>query len=384
MPIRGQKPVATPYDRLAQIRGEAFRPSPIVHVRMRIITERVVELAFEKFITSNIGIPPGAREQASVSQKHLREFLSTEIDRDATFPRVIQNVDSDFLGGSLARHTKIWPLNDSDIYVPLDGFGLYYLQYGIQQPYTVATDGVLAINPFFLNPDRWMDGTLISSAKLIHEFETVLRRKYPNTPVKDSEQAVNIQMSYGETEEENGLGFDVVPCFRLNPHDPKEYFFYLIPDGKNGWIQTNPRLDTQLNEELNRRSNGLLRKAVKLVKYWNKERFGGLLGSYYAELAIMRAFLLRNDLATLGSTSRATAVAFDALQTAVFAGDQKSLFLKGAPPVERGEIPPEDLLRFFAARNAAQKAVELEEKGDLDEALKYWRVVFGDSFALDA
>jgi len=351
---------------------------------MQLIAARMMESAFENFISTQIGIPPGARGQASTSQKHLREFLATEIDRDSTFPRVLQNADSDFLGGSFARHTKGWPLDDIDIFVPLDGLGLNYLWYGVPQPYTVVTDGVLQTNPLLLSPNRWMDGTLISSVKLIREFEKVLRRKYPNTPVKDSEQAVNIQMSYGETEEENGLGFDIVPCFRLRPHDPQENFFYLMPDGKDGWIHTNPRLDTQLNEELNQASNGLFRKAVKLVKYWNKERFGGLLGSYYVELAIMRAFRLRSDLSTLGSTSRATALAFDALQTAVFNGDQLSLFVKGAPPVKCGEVPPGELLRLMVARNTAEKAVELERSGSIDEAAKHWHAVFGDSFTTDA
>lgn len=381
--IRGQQPPPMPQGRLAGIR-DARQSQPTVHFRLQLIAGRMMESAFEKFIASQIGIAQGVREQAGKSQNHLREFLVTEIDRDSTFPRVLQKADTDFLGGSFARHTKAWPLNDIDVFVPLDGLGLNYLWYGVPQPYTVVSDDALQTNPLILSPERWMDGTLISSTKLIQGFEKVLRRKYPNTLVKDAQQAVNIQMSLGETEEEKGLGFDIVPCFRLRPHDPQENFFYLMPDGKNGWIHTNPRFDTQLNEELNRASNGLFRKAVKLVKYWNKERFGGLLNSYYVELAIMRAFRLRSDLSTLGSTSRATALAFDALQAAVFNGDQQSLFVKGAPPVQCGEVPPGDLLRLMVTRNTAEKAVELERNGSIDEAAKHWRIVFGDLFTTDA
>jgi|GEM_PF-3832959 len=97
----------------------------------------------------------------------------------------------------------------------------------------------------------------------------------------------------------------------------------------------------------------------------------------------MRAFLLRSDLPNLGSISRATAIAFDAVQTAVLNGNQTSLFVKGAPPVECAHMLPDELLRFFAARNAAQKAFEFEEQGNADEAVKYWCFVFGDFFAKD-
>jgi len=281
--IRGQKPAPIPRSRLLQARGHTSQSPQILRVRLRLITEKTIESAFNDFISDQISIPPGARKQASTSQTHLRDFLASEIDRDEFFPRVLQIADTDFLGGSFARHTKIWPLDDIDVYIPLDGLGLYYLWYGVPQNYTVVSDNVLEENPLLLASERWMDGTHISSVKIIREFKTVLRNHYTKTPVKDEDQAINIQMTYGETKEEDGLGFDVVPCFRLKPHNTQEYPFYLIPDGKNGWIHTNPRLDTQLNEELNAKSNGLLRKAVKLVKFWNKNRFDSILGSYYIE-----------------------------------------------------------------------------------------------------
>src|SRR5713101_4166860 len=84
----------------------------------------------ESLLDRQINITKGIRQKASDSQQHLREFLASERKRDASFPRVLTSADSDFLGGSFARHTKTWPLDDIDVYIPLDGEYLSYLGWG--------------------------------------------------------------------------------------------------------------------------------------------------------------------------------------------------------------------------------------------------------------
>jgi hypothetical protein len=86
-----------------------------------------IDALFEDLSTRQINIPLGIRSTAGRSQNHLRDFLAAESARDADFPRVLANADSDFLGGSFARHTKKWPLDDIDIYIPLDN-NLFYFQ----------------------------------------------------------------------------------------------------------------------------------------------------------------------------------------------------------------------------------------------------------------
>jgi len=181
---------------------------------------RTVSGAFERFLDKEINIAKGIRGLASTSQNHLRDFLATERQRDVTFPRVLSIADRDFIGGSFARHTKNWPLDDIDVYLPLDGHGLFYLQNGFCLPYTVVSDGVLTANPLFNS--RWMDGFYISSRKLINEFAAVLRRHYPKeTQVRPNGEAVSIRMSHGATKSGDGLGYDVVPCFSLKPDNPR-------------------------------------------------------------------------------------------------------------------------------------------------------------------
>ncbi len=138
---------------------------------------RTVSGAFERFLERQINIGPGTRSVASVSQNHLRDFIAEENRRDSSFPRLLTTADRDFLGGSFSRHTKIWPLDDIDIYLPLDGKDLFYMQGGLRLPYSVVSD-----NPFFYNPllgSRWMVNGYVSSDRLLSEFAQVLRRHYP-------------------------------------------------------------------------------------------------------------------------------------------------------------------------------------------------------------
>jgi hypothetical protein len=334
--------------------------------------------ALSSFIDRQIGIPKGMREQASTSQNALRDFLIDLNDNDETFPRVLQNEDADFLGGSFARHTKTWPLDDIDIYIPLDGLGLFYWEQGVLQPYDLVTDGVLDSNPIL--DSRWMDGSSVSSVKLIQEFKKVLRDHYSKTPVNDSEQAVNIQMTYGETDEEDGLGFDVVPCFSLRPDNQNEDHVYLMPDGKNGWIRTNPKLDIEIAKQLHQDNDETYRKVVKLVKYWNKNRFGAKLGSYYVELAIMRYFRTQNAAGTFfKELPRALLAGFEALLEAVTAGDQPSWLAK-APDVQRGELSEEEISSLKKAVTRCRLAFLFEQAGSTDDALKQYAEVFGTLF----
>lgn len=347
-----------------------------LHTLLKEAATRTAGGAFDRFLDKEINIGRGTRSKASTSQKHLREFLVDETERDEDFPRILQYADSDFLGGSFARHSKIWPLDDIDAYFPIDGQWLVYSQHGLRLPYTVLTDDVLDNNPLLNAPDRWMDGSYISSKKLIAGFGKVLNRHYPDqTRIRADGEAVNVQMA--------DLGFDVVPCFSLRPDDPNEQPFYVIPDGNNGWIDTNPRIDNQISEQLQRQNEGTFRRAVKLVKWWNKNRFGDQLSSYYVELAIMRGFFSKNQWGGYVTTiSDAVALGFESLRDAAWAGDQTS-WIPTAPSVERGDMSTDDLQLLDTVAGAARDAVNTETAGDSESALKIWKAVFGQKFPVD-
>ncbi len=187
--------------------------------------------SFEDLLAREINIAPGIRSKDSDSQNHLRDFLGSERGRDASFPRILK--DADFLGGSFARHTKTWPLDDIDIYVPLDGESLHYVRMGQRFPYTVLGDGILLANP--LCGPRWMVGGYVSSAMLINGFVPVLKRHYPNSEVTANGECVSVRFTHGATTDEDGLGYDIVPCFSLQPDDANAYHIYLNAE-REQWV----------------------------------------------------------------------------------------------------------------------------------------------------
>jgi len=352
------------------------RYSNYLATMLKEAVRRTVSGALESFLDKEINIPRGARGKASTSQQHLRDFLVEEGQRDEDFPRVLRTADSDFLGGSFARHSKTWPLDDIDVYFPIDGHDLIYSRYGLRLPYTVLSDGVLDRNPLLQAPERWMDGPYVSSRRLIDGFAKVLSRHYPaETRVRRAGEAVNVQMTQ--------LGFDVVPCFSLRPDNVDGTSFYVIPDGNDGWIHTNPRVDTGVSDRLQRDNDKTFRPTVKLVKWWNKNRFGEHFSSYYAELAIMRGFLAKNQWGEyLTSLSDAAAVGFESLREAASAGDLTP-WIPNAPPVERGDLPTHKLNLLDAVADAARDAVNAEATGLRNRALKIWKAIFGPKFPIE-
>jgi len=340
---------------------------------------RTVSGVFEKLLAEQINIVPRIRSVASVSQSSLRNFLNDENRRDPSFPRVLSSADSDFLGGSFARHTKTWPLDDIDIYLPLDGKDLFYSQGGVRLPYTVVSDNQFLYNPLF--GARWMVNSYVSSDRLLLEFARALKRHYPaETKIDTPGCSVAVRLSHGSSANSDGLGYDIVPCFLLRPDATSDFDFYLMPDGKNGWMRTNPRLDTYMTEELQSFHNGLYRRAVKLVKYWNQTQFWNTFGSYYIELAIgLRFWGLKTANTPVQSLSAGVLLAFEALRTAALSGDIASL-VKNAPPVKAPSLVPSGHQYLRSVQTIMEDAVTRELSGDIDQAIATWGILFGDSF----
>ena len=94
-----------------------------------------LDVALGRFLQQEIAISTNARQGASRSQNYLRSILRGKAENDTSFPEILTSEDSDFLGGSFARHTKIWPLDDIDLFLPLDGAGLVYRSGGRVLPY---------------------------------------------------------------------------------------------------------------------------------------------------------------------------------------------------------------------------------------------------------
>src|ERR1035437_3129273 len=130
-----------------------------------------LDSALDRFLQKEIAIPTNARQDASRSQIYLRNILRGKAGKDPTFPEILTKEATDFLRGSFARHTKIWPLDDIDLFLPMDGAGLVYVNNGQVLPYRVASDGGASR----LGASKWMTNSYVDSSKILDEFRASLK-----------------------------------------------------------------------------------------------------------------------------------------------------------------------------------------------------------------
>jgi hypothetical protein len=231
---------------------------------------QTVNQSFEDLL-SKITVSKGHISQASASHNYVRDLLNNKWQTDNTFPWLI---DGDFLSGSYARGTKIYPLDDVDIMVILDGQGLFPLNNGFRINASVRGGGQQGSPIHSLTSQNG----LISSVKVLEAFRSALAETYPNSIIKKDGQAVNVWLdSYN-------LGLDVVPCFNIVPNDGnKDYYYIPMGHGSDMWISTNPKIDESISNNLDKKHNGRLKPIIKLLKHWNQEYNAGRLRSYHME-----------------------------------------------------------------------------------------------------
>lgn len=326
-----------------------------------------VDAQLEDFLGREIAIPTNARSSASSSHNYLRQVLRNKATSDPSFPELLSREDSDFLGGSFARHTKIWPLDDIDIFFPMDGGTLVYVQNGMRLPFTIVSDA----GRTRLYQDRYLSNGYVDSTKVLNTFRDGLKDTYPSSEIRRDGQCVNLQTTVAATSDSTGIGFDVVPCFSVIPFDGSEAF-YLVPDGAGGWMRSNPRKDTTICTELHN-YHGTYRKAVRLVKYWNKTQLDDKFGSYYIELAITKKFLaLKQQNQRYGYLLHAFATAISQLKAVYTSGNLTSL-VSNAPFVNAPALTDSQKVVLDAdvrlANNALIAAYQNSQTADAFQAL---------------
>jgi hypothetical protein len=164
-------------------------------------------------------------------------------------------------------------------------------------------------------------------------FQAALQKTYPSSKVDADRHCVNLQTTIAATSASDGIGFDVVPCFLLHPDDGSEDF-YFVPDGSGGWMRSNPRKDTDICTDLQDYHGGTYRKAVRLLKYWNKTQLSDQFQSYYIELVVSKRFSqLKAEGKKVSYIVQAFDFAFSALRDAYTVGAATAL-VADAPSVQ--------------------------------------------------
>ena len=232
---------------------------------------RIPESAFNDLLSRHGTLSVPQISRASTSHNRVREILANKSGVDASFARL---VTGDFLSGSYGRGTKIPPLDDIDVMMPIDGEGLYPTRNGMSWNAKVRGSGNTD-NPLLRQLDA--QGQL-SSRHIMDMFHRGIKESYPTSTVAKDGQAVNVWFDSYQ------LGIDIVPCFHVIPADGSQDVYYIPAGGmSDGWIMTNPKVDQRISDALHERHNQKLKPMVKLVKVWNMLQNNGRLRPYHLE-----------------------------------------------------------------------------------------------------
>jgi hypothetical protein len=162
---------------------------------------------------------------------------------------------------------------------------------------------------------------------------------------------------------------DIAPVFKWSGTDAG----YALPDGKGGWLTTDPDRHESYMAERNVALSSQLKPLVRMLKRWNRvhsKRFK----SFHLEVVTATVF------SSLAANSREATTKFfewapshlSVNDPAGHSGDLSS-YLSWQ---QRQEV--EASLNSSAER--ARKALEAENRTDHKEAIRLWRIIYGDEF----
>lgn len=250
-------------------------------------------------------------------------------------------VESDFLTGSYARHTKTKPLKDVDIF-------------------------------FVLGPDEkhWHKK---APSEILSAFEACLVEKYGRDQVERGRRCVTVEFDKkNQTQDPDGkvLSIDAVPAFDVGDH-------YEIPDGFLGkWIASDPEVHKEQATAKNQDLVGKWVPFVKMLKRWNREAGKPIKPMFLVEV-------MAREMVDPPFNNYPDEVVrfFSAAQSGI---DDDWPDPAGLGPNVSDQM---DSSRRSTAKQALREAERLavqaqraEQQGRTGDALRLWRQIFGSYF----
>ena len=323
--------------------------------------------AFNEFQKDYVNLAVADTRKAITSRDWLVGQVRAFPDRDMNFP--ILYPEKDIFYGSFARKTKKRPLDDIDIMICLHAQGGNYSEASNGIEIHVA-DGAASLKKLCY------DGTnILNSRKVVNKFVSLLSAvpQYDKAEIKRNQEAATLKLTSYEG------NFDIVPCF-YTAEDYLGHTYYLIPDGYGNWKKADPRKDRDRVESTNRRHNGKVLNAIRILKYWNRRPTMPSISSYLIENIILDFY----DSFSTGIASEYVDLEIPKL----FLHIRNSIY--GAVNDPKGiqgninKLSSEDKSKIWdRANNDYNKATEARQResdGDHNSSINKWREIFGGDF----
>lgn len=219
----------------------------------------MISTALNNFLINKVNPKKDIIDQASDSQKNLKEILANKLEQDSSLPSVLDG--HDFLFGSAIRGTKQVPFDDIDLMLVLDGSTLIANEGGMQVG-TAFGSGKM-YNP--LTSLKYLDENgFISSQKILNTIRSLVDETYSRSKIRKDGQAINLWM------ESYGFGIDIVPAFKIQHNTAGVHYYIPMGTGSHMWQSTNPLVDLHLFDTEDTRLSGLLKPTARLLRKWNE------------------------------------------------------------------------------------------------------------------
>jgi len=215
---------------------------------------------------------------------------------------------------------------------------------------------------------RWGEGYVRSSTTLDRVREDLSSRFWRTDTARDGQA---IMLNFG-----SGSAVDVVPAFFWEMGS--KWPIYQMPDGAGGWMPTNPEVHRSYLLRANLASGGKLRRTVQLLKFWRECRQPRIpLSSIHLEL------VLASERVCTGAQTHAQclASAWQVLAERACRSLRDPLQIAGLIPAAKTPAQQEQVLRsVLFARDHAVAALNAEDDGDYQEALRQWNIIYNGYF----
>lgn len=323
---------------------------------------RTIQSALKQMIEENVNMPSDRVTKARASRDWLLECIEN-FEKNTQHLYFCKNFNLHF--GSFSRRTKVRPIDDIDIMIGLNGHLLYWYE----NIYDYK-NCLIYLKPDVQTSGLWKDclneDDSLNSTKLLDKFKNALVNisHYESANIHRRQQAITLKLSSYE------WNFDLVPCFHTTSG------VYLIPNGKGGWMKTNPEKDQELVTSINKKHNGNFLELVRLVKYWNSKAFdrkANIESSYLLEVMLANYYSSRESLSN---------IEYEFEQSLNYLRDNIRNTVDDPKNIEGNlnHLSDDEKTNLILRIDNDLKNIKDAKKVSMGQSFEYWKKVLGNKF----
>lgn len=319
--------------------------------------------AIDQLLRDSINLDGDVVKAARASRDWLLEQINGWSVQDADFPSLYPEINLHY--GSFARRTKIRELDDIDLMIGLKGLGTTYTTELGGSIKLKVPDGIALRQLCHNGTDE------LNSRRVVNAFVSRLKEvpQYQKSEIKRNQQAAVLNLS------SYTWSFDIVPSFITSPEwDGRTY--YVIPDGSGHWMKTDPRVDKERTDSINKRHEGHLRNVMRLIKFWNKRPSVTTMPSYLIECMVSDYYQNQRNQASVRPEVEVPRV-LRHIAVSVLGNFEDPAGIQGNINSLTWEIRSEISSKAASHAQFADAAIYSQAIGDECAAINAWREVFG-------